>query len=128
MNQILSFVIISALTLVGATVVTIYVEEHMEITFESRKDAMDNQKLKQGEILKLIDVLDDPLGLDVMNLGSMPISVKRIFVDGIEDTDYIVKTESGEIMPDNITRIIMSVDGENIVLISENNIQYNFKN
>lgn len=128
MNQILSFVIISALTLVGATVVTIYVEEHMEITFESRKDAIENQKLKQGEILKLIDVLNDPLGLDVMNLGSMPISVKRIFVDGIEDTDYIVKTESGEIMPDNITRIIMSVDGENIVLISENNIQYNFKN
>lgn len=128
MNQILSFVIISALTLVGATVVTIYVEEHMEITFESRKDAIENQKLKQGEILKLIDVLNDPLGLDVMNLGSMPINVKRIFVDGIEDTDYIVKTESGEIMPDNITRIIMSVDGENIVLISENNIQYNFKN
>lgn len=128
MNQILSFVIISALTLVGATVVTIYVEEHMEITFESRKDAIENQKLKQGEILKLIDVLNDPLELDVMNLGSMPISVKRIFVDGTEDTDYIVKTESGEIMPDNITRIIMSIDGENIVLISENNIQYNFKN
>lgn len=128
MNQILSFVIISALTLVGATVVVTYVEEHMEITFESRKDAMDHQKLKQGEILKLIDVLNDPVRLDVMNLGSMPISVKRIFVDGTEDTDYIVDTKSGEIMPDGITRIIMSIDGENIVLISENNIQYNFKN
>ncbi len=129
MNHTLEVIIISIFTISGATLTTSYVNEDMNITFESQNDIMEKKKSKVGEILKVIEFMSDPLEADVLNGGVDNIIIDKIYVDGVLDESYMVDSQYTNIIsPSKVTRITFGViDGENISIITENKNIYNLE-
>ena len=89
MNHTIEYLLVSAFAVSGAYLAYDYTINNSEITFTSQYDKIESSKKQAGEFLTIIDVLDNPLRIDVLNTGDDTIVIKKLYVDGILDESYI---------------------------------------
>lgn len=106
-----------------------YFGENLNIDVESQKDKADLLKRQAAEQLKLIDVMNSPLKVDVMNVGLEPIIIKQVFVDGntasFTLTDMYGTTVT-ELDVNKIITVTPSITGTELQIITENNKIFSF--
>ena len=90
------------------------------------------QKKYSAEALQLIDIIDSPLRIDVINQGENTIVIKKLFVDGILDDNYITydgnTLESSYHIPHGTIIVIEpSIIGGTITIITENDKKFSFE-
>jgi len=126
MNHLIEYLLVSAAVLTGTTFTVDYVINNFDVNFTSYYDMMENEKSKKLEILKIIDFFETPaLRVDVINVGSDNIIIKKIFVDGIEDNSFSIGGVDSRIIPlKRIVSIEPSINGQRIKIITENNNEY----
>jgi len=115
-----------AFALSGAYLVYDYTINSSEVIFTSQYDMIESKKEQAGEFLTIIDLLDNPLRIDVLNTGENEIIIKKIYVDGILDEAYTINGIQTSIIPLNEITVIYPTDihGEIIKIITENNNEY----
>ncbi len=123
MNQSYEYLAIGIIGAISAATLGALVFDEYDVNFTSQHDKMELQMKKSGELLKIIDVLDSPLRIDVLNKGNADIQIKKIFIDGVDDINYTIDGQPNNIIPlDRIVIILPSItDGERIKIITENN-------
>jgi len=126
LNHTIEFLLVGAFALTGAYLTYDYVIDSSEITFTSQYDKIESEKKQAGELLTIIDLLDGPLRLDVLNTGDDEIIIKKLYVDGILDGNYTINGIQTNIIPlDEMTVIYPTdTDGNTIKIITENNNKY----
>jgi len=127
LNYAIEFLLVGAFALTGAYLIYDYVIDSSEITFTSQYDKIESEKKQAGELLTIIDLLDNPLRLDVLNTGEDEITIKKLYVDGILDGSYTINgIQTNIISLDEMTVIYPTdTDGNTIKIITENNNEYN---
>lgn len=94
----------------------------------SQREKIDIEKNKILEDLKLIEVMDNPLRIDVMNLGKDTIRIKKLFIDNIVDYNFLIDgVRSNEIVKGKVVQITPILSGKSISIITENHKSYNFR-
>ncbi len=128
MNQILQYVILAGVVGISANAVFVHTNESLYNETMSNHDKMEIEKKQSSEHLKLIEIIDNPLYVDVMNLGSNTITIKKLFIDGMIDDSYLIDgVISFDIMQNKVVRITPSISGDTISIISENYKVFDFK-
>ncbi len=128
MNQILQYVILSGIVGISATAVFVHVNESLYNEGMSTHDKMEIEKKQSSEHLKLIEIIDSPLYIDVMNLGTNTITIKKLFIDGVIDEGYLIDGEdTSDIIQNKVVRITPSISGNVISIISENYKVFDFE-
>lgn len=121
MNQILQYVILTGIVGISASAVFVHVNEELYNETMSQHDKIEIEKKQSTEHLKLIEIIDSPLRVDVMNFGSNTITIKKLFIDGIVDDAYLINNiTSSDIIQNKVVRITPSLVGDTISIISEN--------
>ena len=126
MNHTIEFLLVGAFALTGAYLVYDYTIDNSEITFTSQYDRIESKKNQAGELFTIIDLLDDPLRLDVLNTGNNEIVIKKLYVDGTLDETYTINGIQTDIIPLNEMTVILptDTDGSMIKIITQNNNEY----
>jgi len=131
MNQILQYVILAGVVGISASAVFVHVNESLYNETISQHDKIEIEKKQSSEYLKLIEIINEPLRIDVINLGSNTITIKKLFIDGIIDDSYridgIIQTD---IIQNKVVRITPSISGSSnseISILSENYKVFDFK-
>ncbi len=126
MNHTLEYLLMGAFALSGAYLVYDYTINSSEVTFTSQYDMIESKKEQAGELLTIIDLLDNPLRIDILNTGEDEIIIKKMYVDGILDEAYTINGIQTSIIPLNEIVVInpMDTDGKIIKIITENNNEY----
>ncbi len=128
MNQILQYVILSGIVGISASAVFVYSNESLYNETMSNHDKIEIEKKQSSEHLKLIEIIDDPLRIDVINLGSDTITIKKLFIDGIVDNGYLIDdVVTSDIVKNKVVRITPSITGSEISIISENYKVFDFE-
>ncbi len=127
MNQFIQFILI--LGVVGSFTVGIgyYAENNIQDNILSQHDKIEINKKYTAENIKLIEVLDSPLRIDVVNIGIEKIIIKKLFVDGMLDDSFRIDgIVTKEIQQNQVTTIEPSIDGSIVKIITENNKLFTF--
>ena len=126
MNHTLEYLLMGAFALSGAYLVYDYTISNSEVTFTSQYDMIESEKKQAGEFLTIIDLLDNPLRIDMLNTGEDEIIIKKMYVDGILDETYTINDEQTDIIPLNEITVIYptDTDGQTVKIITENNNEY----
>ena len=128
MNQILQYVILAGVVGISASAVFVHVNEELYYETISQHDKIEIEKKQSAEHLKLIEIIDSPLRVDVINLGSDTITIKKLFVDGMIDEGYLIDDiESSDIIQNKVVTITPSISGSTISIISENYKVFDFE-
>ena len=128
MNQILQYVILAGVVGISASAVFVYVNESLYNETISQHDKIEIEKRQSSEYLKLIEIINSPLRIDVMNLGSDTIIIKKLFIDGVIDDSYLIDdVVSSNIVQNKVVRITPSISGNIISIISENYKVFDFE-
>ncbi len=128
MNQILQYVILAGVVGISASAVFVHVNESLYNETMSNHDKMEIEKKQSTEHLKLIEIIDSPLYIDVINLGSDTITIKKLFIDGNIDNSYLVDgVDTADIVQNKVVRIIPSITGSEISIISKNYKVFDFE-
>jgi len=128
MNQILQYVILSGIIGISASAVFVHVNEELYNEVTSTHDKIEIEKKQSSEYLKLIEIIDSPFYIDVMNLGSDTITIKKLFIDGVIDDSYLIDGEvTFDIIQNKVTRITPSISGSTISILSENYKVFDFE-
>lgn len=132
MNQIIQWIVIIGITSVTFGGVIVYTQDALQVEMLSQYDKVEIQKKYSAEQLKLIDIMNNPLRIDVMNHGFDVIEIKKLFVDGIIDESYtIYDTNTLESLTDipqsKIIAIEPFIQGTTITIITENNKKFSFE-
>ncbi len=128
MNQILQYVILSGIVGISASAVFVHVNESLYNETMSNHDKIEIEKKQSTEYLKLIEIIDNPLYIDVMNLGTDTITIKKLFIDGVIDDSYLIDgAVTSDIIQNKVVRITPSISGSEISIISENYKVFDFK-
>ena len=126
MSYTIEYLLIGAFALTGAYLAYDYTTNSSEIIFTSQHDQIQSEKRKAGELLTIIDFLDNPLRMDVLNTGNDKIIIKKMFVDGILDESYTIDGIQTDTIPLNEIVIIhpTNSNGKIIKIITENNNEH----
>ncbi len=128
MNQILQYVILSGIVGISASAVFVHVNESLYNETMSNHDKIEIEKKQSSEHLKLIEIIDNPLRIDVMNLGTDTITIKKLFIDGVIDEGYLIDGEvTSDIIQNKVVRITPSISGSEISIISESYKVFDFE-
>jgi len=131
MNQILQYVILAGVVGISATAVFVYTNESLYNETISQHDKIEIEKKQASEYLKLIEIIDSPLRIDVINLGSDVVTIKKLFIDGVIDDSYrIDDVDTSDIVQNKVVRITPSLMGSSsseISIISENYKVFDFE-
>jgi len=131
MNQILQYVILAGVVGISASAVFVHVNESLYNETISQHDKIEIEKKQSSEYLKLIEIIDNPLRIDVINLGSNTITIKKLFIDGIIDDSYRIDgVIQSDIIQNKVVRITPSISGSSnseISILSENYKVFDFK-
>jgi len=128
MNQILQYVILAGVVGISASTVFVHVNESLYSETISNYDKMEIEKKQSTEYLKLIEIIDNPLYIDVINLGGDTITIKKLFIDGIIDESYLIDgIVTSDIIQNKVVRITPSISGSTISIISENYKVFDFE-
>jgi len=128
MNQILQYVILSGIVGFSASAVFVHVSESLQYETISQRDKIEIEKKQSSEYLKLIEIIDNPLRIDVMNLGAGVVTIKKLFVDGEIDNSYLIDgVDTADIVQNKVVRITPSITGSTISIISENYKVFDFE-
>lgn len=121
---------IGVAVLAGTAFVTDYVINNMETTASSYYDKIEDEKKKAGELLKIIDVFDTPLRVDLINIGLDEIIIKKIFVDGKIDETYTINGIQNNVIPLHKVTTILPTDstGQKVKIITSNNKEFELGN
>jgi len=131
MNQILQYVILAGVVGISASAVFVHVNESLYNETISQHDKIKIEKKQSSEYLKLIEIINEPLRIDVINLGSDVITIKKLFIDGIIDDSYRIDgIIQSDIIQNKVVRITPSISGSSsseISILSENYKNFDFK-
>jgi len=128
MNQILQYVILAGVVGISASAVFVHVNESLYYEVTSQHDKIEIEKKQSTEYLKLIEIIDSPLRIDVMNLGSDTIIIKKLFIDGVIDEGYLINgVLTTNIVQHKVVTITPSISGNKISIISENYKVFDFE-
>lgn len=128
MNQILQYVILAGVVGISASAVFVHVNESLYYETMSNHDKIEIEKKQSSEHLKLIEIIDSPLRIDVINLGSDTIIIKKLFIDGVIDDGYLIDgDDSPNIIQNKVITITPNITGSTISIISENYKVFDFK-
>jgi len=128
MNQILQYVILAGVVGISASVVFVHVNESLYYETISQYDKIEIEKKQSSEHLKLIEIIDSPLRIDVMNLGADVITIKKLFIDGVIDESYLIDgVVSSNITKNKVVTITPSISGDTISILSENYKVFDFE-
>jgi len=128
MNQILQYVILAGVVGISASAVFVHVSESLFYETMSNHDKIEIEKKQSSEHLKLIEIIDSPLRIDVMNLGSDTIIIKKLFIDGVIDDGYLVDgVVTSDIVQNKVVTITPSLTGGIISILSENYKVFDFE-
>ena len=128
MNQILQYVLLAGVVGISASAVFVYVNESLYYETISQHDKIEIEKKQSTEYLKLIEIIDSPLRIDVMNLGEDTINIKKLFIDGVIDDSYLIDgVVTSNITKNKVVTITPSISGSTISIISENYKVFDFK-
>ncbi len=128
MNQILQYVILSGIVGISASAVFIHTNESLYHEVTSQRDKIEIEKKQSSEHLKLIEIIDNPLRIDVMNLGTDTITIKKLFINGVIDNSYLIDgVDTSDIIQNKVVRITPSISGSEISIISENYKVFDFE-
>jgi len=121
LNQILQYVILIGMSGIVFSVVFAHFSESLQLESISQQDRNEIEKKHTAEYLKTIEIMENPLRIDLINLGSDDIVIKKLFVGGVIDSNYLIDGDySNYIIINKIVTITPSLTGESISLISEN--------
>ncbi len=126
MSHTIEYLLVGAFALTGAYLTYDYAINSSEIVFTSTHDQIQSEKRKAGELLTIIDLLNNPLRIDVLNTGADKIIIKKMFVDGVLDDSYTINGIQTDIIPLNEITVILptNTNGKVIKIITENNNEY----
>ncbi len=128
MNQILQYVILAGVVGISASAVFVHVNESLNYETISQHDKIEIEKKQSTEYLKLIEIIDSPLRVDVINLGSDTITIKKLFIDEEIDEGYLIEgISSSDIIQNKVVTITPSIPGSTISIISENYKVFDFE-
>ena len=129
MNQILQYVILIGMSGIVFGVVFVHFSESLQLESISQQDRNEIEKKHATEYIKVIEIMDSPLRIDLMNLGSDDIVIKKLFVGGIVDDNYLIdgNNSTNIIQTGKIVIITPSITGDTISLISENYKKFEFR-
>ena len=129
MNQILQYVILAGVVGISASAVFVHVNESLNYETISQHDKIEIAKKQSSEHLKLIEIINSPLRIDVINLGVDTISIKKLFIDEKIDNSYRIDDDVNtfDIVQNKVVRITPSLTGSTISIISENYKVFDFK-
>ncbi len=128
MNQILQYVILSGIVGISASAVFVHVNEELYSETISNHDKIEIEKKQSSEHLKLIEIINNPLYIDVMNLGTDTITIKKLFIDGVIDESYLIDgVVTSDIVKNKVVRITPSISGSEISIISKNYKVFDFE-
>ena len=125
-NTYIEYILVGAFVLFGSYLAYDYAINDAEIIFTSQYDKIESEKKQARELLTIIDLLDSPLRLDVLNTGEDEIAIKKLYVDGILDESYTINGIQTNIIPLDEMTVIYPTDttGNTIKIITENNNEY----
>ncbi len=130
-NQIIEWLAVSGVVLAAFAVVFSYAGDHIGIVAISQHDKIELEKRKASEQLRLIDVVDNPLRIDVMNVGLEEIKIKKLYIGDTSDDSYTITDRYGNsllVLPkDELVQITPSLSGTGIKIISKNNKIFSFE-
>ena len=127
MNQILQYIAIAAVA--GIAFTTLYSNMAESLSFEtiSQHDKTEILKNQASESIKLIEILDSPLRIDLVNNGIDTIVIKKLFINGVVDDSYLIDgTNSTDILKDKVVRITPNLTGSKISILTENYKSFEF--
>jgi len=130
LNQILQTLLILGIITLVSTIAFNYAQNNLEGKIISQHDKMQNEKNQSIEEINMIEVMQSPLRVDIVNIGLDTIFVKKVFVDGIDDVGYYLTDNTGvvtSIEQNQITTINFSLSGNNVKLITTNNKVFSFE-
>jgi len=128
MNQILQYVILAGVVGISASAVFVHVSESLYNETISQYDKIEIEKKQSTEYLKLIEIIDSPLRIDVINLGADTITIKKLFINGVIDDDYLIDgVITSNITKNKVVTITPSISGDIISIISENYKVFDFE-
>ena len=129
MNQILQYVLLAGVVGISASAVFVHVNESLYYETMSNHDKIEIEKKQSTEYLKLIEIINNPLRIDVINLGSDTITIKKLFVDGVIDDGYLIDNDenTSDIVQNKVVRITPNMTGNKISIISENYKVFDFE-
>ncbi|MCJ8307364.1 MAG: hypothetical protein HRU07_09985 [Nitrosopumilus sp.] len=131
MNQLLDYLLIAGIIVVAGVGTFSFSENYLNVEMTSQHDKIDLEKKQSSEQVKLIEVIQAPLRIDVMNTGLDVIEIKKLFVDGVSDDGYSITDRFGSIIADmprnEIVTITPSINGSDIKIISKNNKIFSFQ-
>jgi len=128
MNQILQYIILTGVVGISASAVFVHVSESLYYETMSNHDKIEIEKKQSSEYLKLIEIIDSPLYIDVINLGTDVITIKKLFINGIVDDNYLVDgVVTSDITQNKVVRITPSISGSTISILSENYKVFDFE-
>jgi len=100
------------------------------LSFEttSQYDKTEILKNQASESIKLIELLDSPLRIDLVNDGIDIIVIKKLFIDGVVDDGYLIDgtTNSTDIVKYKVVRITPNLTGSKISILTENYKSFDF--
>ena len=128
MNQILQYVILAGVVGISVSAVFVHVSESLFYETMSNHDKIEIEKKQSTEYLKLIEIIDSPLYIDVINLGTDVIIIKKLFIEGVIDDSYLIDgMNTTNITQNKVVRITPSLTGDMISIISENYKVFDFE-
>ena len=108
--------------------VFVHVNESLYYTTISQHDKIEIEKKQSTEYLKLIEIIHNPLRIDVINLGSDIITIKKLFVNGIIDDSYLIDgIVSSNITKNKVVRITPSLAGYITSILTKNYKVFDFE-
>ena len=128
MNQILQYIILAGVVGISASAVFVHVNESLYNETISQHDKIEIEKKQSTEYLKLIEIIDSPLRIDVINLGADTIIIKKLFIDGVIDNSYLIDgVVSSNITQNKVVAITPSLAGDIISILTENYKVFDFE-
>ena len=128
MNQILQYVILAGVVGISASAVFVHVNESLYYETISQHDKIEIEKKQSSEYLKIIEIINNPLYIDVINLGADTIIIKKLFIDGMIDEGYLIDgVDTSDIIQNKVVTITPSIFGDTISIISENYKVFDFE-
>ncbi len=85
-------------------------------------------KNQASESIKLIEIVNNPLRIDLVNDGVNTIVIKKLFINGIVDDSYLIDgiTNSTDIVKGKVVRITPNLTGSKISILTENYKSFDF--
>lgn len=131
MNQIIEWMAISGVVLLAFSLVFSYAGDFLDDSVLSQHDKIEMEKRQAAEQMTLIEVIDNPLRIDVMNIGLEIITIKKLYIDDAADDSYVLIDRYGTFLlnfPRNeLVTISPSISGSTVKIITENNKIFSFE-